>query len=334
MSFYEKYFIKSQLLAYVISMDKPKELFKKLKQENIKPILFEAVNGKKLTQKEKNKYCDIFFAYFGNDATIGIAISHYKIWEKIATDKNPYTIVFEDDVILEPNFYDRFNNIIKKVPDNFDIFYLGCFYCQNNHNIMSFIGNISGYGNPNGKHINEHINQPSLALGTHAYVISKKGAKKLVNYFKNKLYNHIDFSLQMLINSGELIVYSPYKRLAYQTSTDDLKSSNLSNPHPILLTKLVSYIPVDKKVNLGYVMTVNICKIGNFNLTLFSISFFLLGMYLGNKKENSINNITEISLLFFLLSIPDLIINKNNNSILVHYFLFIIPFLFFKKTNI
>jgi hypothetical protein len=24
---------------------------------------------------------------------------------------------------------------------------------------MSFIGNISGYGNPNGKHINEHINQ-------------------------------------------------------------------------------------------------------------------------------------------------------------------------------
>ena len=316
MSFYEKYFIKSQLPAYVISMNNPKTLFKKLKQENIEPILFEAVNCKKLTQEEKNKYCDIFFSYFGNDTTIGIAISHYKVWEKIATDKNPYIIVFEDDVILEPNFYDRFNKIIKKVPDNFDIF-----YCQNNHNIMSFIGNISGYGNPNSKHINEHINQPSLALGTHAYVISKKGAKKLVNYFKNKLYNHINFSLQMLINSGELIVYSPYKRLAYQTSTDDLKSSNLSNPHPILLTKLVSYIP------LGYVNTVNICKIGNFNLTLFSISFFLLGMYLGNKKENNINNITEISLLFFLLSIPDLIINKNNNSLLVHYFLFIIPYL-------
>jgi hypothetical protein len=186
---------------------------------------------------------------------------------------------------------------------------------------MSFIGNISGYGNPNYKHINEHINQPSLSLGTHVYVVSKKGAKKLINYFKNKLCYNINFSLQMLIDSGELIVYSSYKRLAYQTSTDDL---NLSNLHPILLTKLLSYIP------LGNVMTVNICKIGNFNLTLFSISFFLLGIYLGNKKEN----ITEISLLFFLLSIPDFIINKNNNSLFVHYYLFIIPFLVFKKYDL
>ena len=74
MTFYDKYFIKKQLKAYVISLEQPELLFSNLEKQNFNPILVKGVDANKLTDKLKSKYANKFFATFGTNKTIAIAI--------------------------------------------------------------------------------------------------------------------------------------------------------------------------------------------------------------------------------------------------------------------
>jgi len=160
MTFYDKYFIKKQLKAYVISLETPKILFNTLQNQNMIPFLIEAVNPDKLTPDIKNKNATYFFSNFGSNNSIANGMSHIKAWKKVLETKEPYGIIFEDNVILKDNFYDNLVKHIKKIPKDFDIFYLGS---------GKFL-----------KEIDELISQPSFILGLNGYIISKKGIKKLL----------------------------------------------------------------------------------------------------------------------------------------------------------
>lgn len=61
---------------------------------------------------------------------IAIALSHIKIWRKIASGTDPYALIIEDDICLHPNFSNlmetSWNEIINKKKKNFlfDILFL------------------------------------------------------------------------------------------------------------------------------------------------------------------------------------------------------------------
>ena len=321
MTFYDKYFIKKQLKAYVISLETPKLLFNTLQNQNITPILIKGINGNNLTPDIKNKNTTYLFSQFGTNNTIANGMSHIKAWKTILKSNEPYGIVFEDDVILTDNFYDKVMIHLKNLPKDYDLFYLSCFGCQNNLNPLNIIFNMVGLGNSNLTKINNYINQPSVSLGLHAYIISKAGIKKLLKLLEGKLYFHIDFCLQILAKNKDIIVYSPNEKLAYQESTDKLNSSNINNNTPIILNKLLSNFYIDKKC-LG----VSLFQINDFTFTVSSILFIFLGLCLGTFEYN----FYEMSLFYLILSIPDLV-NINNITIKIHYLLFIISFLLSKK---
>lgn len=269
MSFYDKYFIKKTIPAFIISMKHTDELYENLMKEGINPV----------------------FIDFNQ-------ISHLQIWEKIALGKDSYSIILEDDVILVDNFYEKFNILMRQAPKDFDILYL------ENQNNSFILGKFQKIKSP------VELNQ--------SFVLSKKGAKKLIKSTNN------DFFGNMSINSNEIIAYASYKKLFNNKKS----RNNLLNNHPIILNNLLSYIKIDDpKINLGYLMTQKLYKFGDFTLTNFSIVFFLFGIFVGNKKDYSL---TEANLFFFLLSIPDLT-RQPNISIGVHYLLFIIPFLIFRN---
>ena len=235
---YDKYFVKRKMKTYVIGLNKPTNLFKKFEAENIEPTLIEAINPDTLDYKTKSENSSLFCSLFGSNITVAIAMSHIKAWNEILKSKENYGIVFEDDVILVDHFYNKFNEIIKKVPTDFDIFYLGCFGCHNNDNPLSIIFDKLGASNSKHKKINDLIIKPSVALGTHGYVISKKGIKKILKILdQNKLNFHIDYCIQKMNSQNLIKIYSPKNRLAYQMESENNLSSNSQNCHPLIFQK-------------------------------------------------------------------------------------------------
>jgi len=325
--------------AFVISLKEPDKLITHLENKGILARWIEAVDGKELQNEKIKKNTRLLYSLFGSKNSIAIAMSHMKAWEKFLKTNQPYTIIFEDDVIIDNNFSDKLTINLKNTPSNFDLLYLGCFGCQKSTNTLSIIFSFLGEGNIDYRNINDYINKPFIALALHAYVISRQGAIKLLKLLKGNIYFHLDYCIQNLSSNNLINVYSLNERIAYQTSTDSDISSTASNTHPLLLNKGLSQFYIDEKCRASYLTTVSIFRIGEFNFTFSSILFLTLGIILAYHLSNKDNfdDIIEATFLYLIITLPDIIKNINSPkneldlAMKVHYILFIIPFFVMKN---
>jgi GR25 family glycosyltransferase involved in LPS biosynthesis len=172
--------------------DQIKNTFNNLNFENYS--FFKAVDGKSipLTIEIKN-------LFIGNDfgsrkGVIGCALSHYIIWSNLIMENNcDYYIVFEDDLSLTDNFIENFNkckNFVEVNKDSVDLLFLGF------HTYENISYNLS-YSNIEFNDINRNL----YVGGTFGYIISKNGAKKMIEFIKNNGIKHgIDYLLKINTN--------------------------------------------------------------------------------------------------------------------------------------
>ncbi len=134
-----------------------------------------------------------------------LILKHIHVYHEIM-QKYDQALIFEDDVVLCPNFNTIFNMYISELPADYD---------------MLFIGNGCNLHIPinmqqNNKHIYEKTLYPTKWGGdgatrcTDSYVISKKAATSLVNYFdniKDKIILPIDWLLNAAARATSLKVY-------------------------------------------------------------------------------------------------------------------------------
>ena len=67
----------------------------------------------------------------------GCKISHYELIKSIQ-ENNKYSLILEDDVVLEYNFIDYIFCALKQLKNKeFDLLYLGCNLNENNNNLVS-----------------------------------------------------------------------------------------------------------------------------------------------------------------------------------------------------
>lgn len=115
---------------YIINLDKDTERLRKFdihaRKNNIKYFRFPAINGRNLDENDirLQKY---FSKNIKRYSIIqkSCALSHISIWEKIKEEKNNFTIIFEDDVIIPNNFNDKLKVYLEQLPENWDILFLG-----------------------------------------------------------------------------------------------------------------------------------------------------------------------------------------------------------------
>lgn len=305
--------------AYVISLNKPLNILYELKKYNLNSIWSKGLKYDNFDDDYIKKNTSPFYYNYGPKISIAIAMTHIKTWRKFLLSEKELCLIFEDDVVLVKDFDKELENALQNVPNDFDILYLGCFGCNSDLNCLtipfSFIYNLK-----NTEIINDYIIKPKVAFATHGYVISKKGAEKLVRYIEKNIDNHIDIMIFKLFNEGKIKLYSLKNRIAYQTSSDTCKSLNTNN-YPYLINNLLSYIKIDEMVNLGYYTSVSFLRLGNFNINAMTILFLIMGIIL--KTTNvSLKNIT---IGFLLLSIPDLLSFKYIDTIITYYFILIFP---------
>ena len=130
--------------------------------------------------------------FYGNDfanrtGVIGCALSHFFLWNQLLNDNDTsHYLIFEDDITLRPNC----GNIIPP-HFNFDFLFLG--YLDNNPQKRTEcetpLTESSGV---------IPLNSENYIGGFHAYIITKSGAKKILNYIKcNGIKHGIDYLIKI-----------------------------------------------------------------------------------------------------------------------------------------
>ena len=134
----------------------------------------------------------------------GCKISHYELIKSIQ-ENNKYSLILEDDVVLEYNFIDYIFCALKQLKNKeFDLLYLGCNLTENNNYLFS-----------------NNLLSVKYPKTTTAYLIQ--------NYNKNKILNIIEDSnneIDEVYANSDLNKYCIYPMIAYQKN---IKSDIINN---------------------------------------------------------------------------------------------------------
>lgn len=159
---------------------------------------FEAVDGSKLepTKEIQQLFLHNDFGY--RKGFIGCALSHYKIWQQLVADPvNDFYLVFEDDIIdMDNNYMGRLNQLVtqmkKRLPD---VLFLGYFMFPDNFKKYSHLYDKSDRENI----VIDPLKKDVCIGGTFNYLVSKTGARKLLQYANTEHIRHgIDYFMKIV----------------------------------------------------------------------------------------------------------------------------------------
>lgn len=255
---------------YVINMDKSIDRLNMIKDNfneyNLKFTRFPAVDGKKIKKSILNKNTTLLCkTILCNKGIIGCSLSHINIWKQLVNDKSTnYYVVLEDDSVVDNLTIETLEEIdtIKDKID-FDMISLFCgpegnILCNQYDKIYELSNGII-------------IGKPFLALTTTGYIISKKGAKKLISYI-NKINYHVD---------TEIAINTLFRNINYYSLNMNVVKPNWkinstiekSNSKSILINLLSSM----KLYKLVTILNVNVITINmKYSIPLYSLLLVLL----------------------------------------------------------
>ena len=122
---------------------------------------------------------------------IGASLSHFKAWENLLASDAPAAIVFEDDCAVPMGLKERLNKVLSVLPPDWDLVTM---------HRTKFNGGITGCKPMKG---DEPWQLCTSLMGAHAYIVSRKGAKALMD----KAYPielHVDAYMAYMSRMGYL----------------------------------------------------------------------------------------------------------------------------------
>jgi GR25 family glycosyltransferase involved in LPS biosynthesis len=241
----------------------------------------EAVYGKDLSKEDLEANASLAARLFCTLGTIGCYLSHRKFWEMVADGDSPYQIVFEDDVVLVENFYEQAQAMVQELEDHedtkdqWDVLLLGGLGCVNPdpreygpYNIPAFFS--GGCRTP--RLVTEHCHVPKRPFGTHAYVLSQRGAKKLLKLAWKAAY-HVDC---VIWGMEELNLYICDPLLVYQDSSPSTVGAITSG----IETWIPSSIKMDNytQMSLEWVWNEPVIRIPVFDVVITQGRYLIYGI--------------------------------------------------------
>jgi len=192
----EKY--EKNIPIYVVSLKRSTDRRKKIEDMLNGQVVFsfyDAVDGKDMSKKDIELSNKVFEKDALNPGQRGCFLSHLNLYEKIKKEKIPNSLILEDDASID-NFY-YLKNLDKFMIQDYDIIFLG--HCAESE----------------GEFVKElfQLKKSVSPRCTHAYLISEKGANKLLDYFYSQKW---DLPIDELIYKCELNKYSLFPMLVKQ----------------------------------------------------------------------------------------------------------------------
>jgi len=189
----------------VINLDQSTDRWAQTKAEldryQIQAERFPATLGKALASSELAEKATFGARYFCTHGMIGCFLSHQRAWERVVQEGHEAVLIFEDDVrILYDDFNERLGSRLQELPDDWDVCLVGALgvISQEKENMqMQLFGIVTGGTRPcpakDTRLISPNIFVPFKPTGSHAYLISKRGAAKLLQKCPRACY-HVDLT--------------------------------------------------------------------------------------------------------------------------------------------
>ncbi|CAE6518722.1 unnamed protein product [Rhizoctonia solani] len=139
-------------------------------------------------------------------AAISCWYSHYQVFRSVADGPDEAVIVFEDDIDMEFDLEKRLRQMWPALPVDWDVVMLG--HCQSHE-----------WGYPKLKH-SPALHRSTHTMCTHAYAVSKRGARKLVRFLRSEHFAYsrpIDHTFIHLGNFELIKIYSVLPAVVLQT---------------------------------------------------------------------------------------------------------------------
>ena len=269
------------------SIDRMKIMKKQLDSLNIPFERFSAINGKELTDIEieqtTTKTCSTLLC---NRGMIGCALSHIQIMKNFLVSDEEFLCVIEDDALLSdgfPIFLSSIESIYEKI--QFDWLSLFC---------VGICGNFESFIKVN----NYTFGKPLFPLTTTCYVVSRKGAEKVLDYIGDKIFYHVDFSLSMSMLNKDLNYYILVKPNLVSTSYNN--STIGTNSKSIVL----NFLEYFNLYNVRWVLNVPIFSIRmKYSFSLYFCLLFILLMIGIQTKSIFLISVSMLELFLLLSSI-------------------------------
>jgi glycosyl transferase, family 25 len=173
-----------------------------------------AVDGKKLevskyvsekafseiTQAEENGFRTMHYQL--TRGAVGCYISHLKAWRSIAVQKEPYAIVFEDDVAFGTDVLMKTHAVLARLPPGWDLLLLGCICIRCTTTTAD-----------------EDVRSVQQYWHMHGYVLTPDGAKRLLGMMDERPFEmQIDSELSRMASAGKVTVYCVTDNIASQNN--------------------------------------------------------------------------------------------------------------------
>jgi len=141
-------------------------------------------------------------------AKVACWYSHFQTIREIADGNDEAVLVLEDDIDIERDISGRLPVLFNALPSDWDIVYLG--HCWSNESQFPSLRNIS-LRLPSGRTTLSRLHPASSPKCTHAYVLSRIGARRIVAHLRHPPFAYsraIDQALAWLVQSGRLRAFS------------------------------------------------------------------------------------------------------------------------------
>ena len=220
---------------WVINLDKSKDRLQHIKNEfnkyNMSFKRFSAIYGKDLDKdtliNETTLTCRTFLCSYG---MIGCALSHKTLWKQLLSDETTnYYLICEDDVVLTDKFlkfiidFDKLKDDIDFDMINFSCRNIGCGIIKDEIPINDI-----------------KIGKCLTPLTTTSYLISKKGANKLLKIL-SKVNYHIDIEIAYTNYFNDFNYYATSEPLVNFLDDD----STLTVKNNCLTNKLLKHLNIN-----------------------------------------------------------------------------------------
>jgi len=180
------------------------------------------VYGKALTPAELRQNVTALGRIFATPGMIGCFLSHRRCWQRTMELPNGGSaLVLEDDVQLASDFVPRLREALGELEaatgGDWDVLLVGALGCVHpaGHYGLNRINAFFAGGGRRPKWVSPHVAVPRRPFGTHAYVVSRRGAEKLHAKLTKASY-HID---GVAWGIQDLDLYIVHPMLAHQAFT-------------------------------------------------------------------------------------------------------------------
>jgi GR25 family glycosyltransferase involved in LPS biosynthesis len=199
---------------------------------------FKGVDGLKLEMMPeiKNLFRNNDFGW--KKSVMGCAMSHLGVWNKLLTETLPFVnnyLILEDDVRFDMASMNTLSESLKKLPSQtWDVLYLGGVLPCNRGLYENALEQVSGNWHkikPNDFFTREKVKVRMFHHCLYSYVVSKRGAQKLLNMVKERgIWTSMDH-LVMWLNEegGEIYVHYPSVTYSYQEGEEDYEKTEYDN---------------------------------------------------------------------------------------------------------